>query len=142
MPRKQKLSCRSGILRLHAGHAIGADLLLIGEDAHGRALRRAVEVEDGTQLSVGAHAVILTVGADHAAVKADVARRQCRNDSAGDSCTDPLYGMPLAIGYVPWQQWRKIYDPADGLANGTIFPELNLQFYGCIPQGCAKGGRL
>ncbi|RHP84596.1 spore coat associated protein CotJA [Roseburia sp. AM59-24XD] len=50
--------------------------------------------------------------------------------------------MPLAIGYVPWQQWRKIYDPADGLANGTIFPELNLQFYGCIPQGCAKGGRL
>ena len=70
------------------------------------------------------------------------AEGQCRNDSAGDSCTDPLYGRPLAIGYVPWQQWRKIYDPADGLANGTIFPELNLQFYGCIPQGCAKGGRL
>jgi len=43
---------------------------------------------------------------------------------------------------VPWQQWNKIYDPCDGLANGTIFPELNLQFYGCIPQGCGKGGRL
>ena len=66
-------------LRLHAGHAIGADLLLIGEDAHGRTLRRAVKVEDGTQLSVGAHAVILTVGADHAAVKADVARRERRH---------------------------------------------------------------
>lgn len=67
---------------------------------------------------------------------------QCQNDSAGDCCTDPLYGMPLAMGYVPWQQWNKIYDPCDGLANGTIFPELNLQFYGCIPQGCGKGGRL
>lgn len=67
---------------------------------------------------------------------------QCQNDSAGDCCTDPLYGMPLAMGYVPWQQWNKIYDPCDGLTNGTIFPELNLQFYGCIPQGCGKGGRL
>ncbi len=67
---------------------------------------------------------------------------QCQNDSAGDCCSDPLYGMPLAMGYVPWQQWNKIYDPCDGLANGTIFPELNLQFYGCIPQGCGKGGRL
>jgi len=35
------------------------------------------------------------------------AEGQCRNDSAGDSCTDPLYGMPLAIGYVPWQQWLR-----------------------------------
>ena len=68
--------------------------------------------------------------------------RQCQKDSADTGCTDPLYGMPLAIGYVPWQQWNKIYDPAQGLANGTIFPELNLQFYGCIPQGCAKGGRI
>lgn len=67
---------------------------------------------------------------------------QCQNDSAGDCCTDPLYGMPLAMGYVPWQQWNKIYDPCDGLANGTIFPELNLQFYGCIPQNCGKGGRV
>ena len=66
-------------LRLHAGHAIGADLLFVGKDAHGRALRRAVKVEDGTQLSVGAHAVILTVSADHAAVKADVARRERRH---------------------------------------------------------------
>ena len=66
-------------LRLHAGHAVGADLLLVGEDAHGRALRRAVEVKDGAQLGIGAHAVILTVGTDHAAVKADVARRERRH---------------------------------------------------------------
>ena len=50
--------------------------------------------------------------------------------------------VDYAMGYGPWQQWNKIYDPAQGLANGTIFPELNLQFYGCIPQGCAKGGRI
>ena len=66
-------------LRLHAGHAVGADLFFIGEDTHGRALRRAVKVEDGAQLGIGAHAVVLTVGADHAAVKADVARRERRH---------------------------------------------------------------
>jgi hypothetical protein len=60
-----------------------------------------------------------------------------------DFHTDPLYGMPLGIGYVPWQQWNKIYEPCEGLANGTIFPELNLPFFGCIPRGYAwgKGGR-
>lgn len=69
---------------------------------------------------------------------------QCQDDPANRCNDDPLYGMPLAIGYVPWQQWGKIYDPCEGLANGTIFPELNLPFLGCIPRGaaCGKGGRV
>ena len=66
-------------LRLHAGHAVRAGLLLVGEDAHGRALRRALKVKDRAQLGIGAHAVVLPVGADHAAVKADVARRERRH---------------------------------------------------------------
>ena len=61
------------------------------------------------------------------------------NSSAG---SDPLRGMPLGIGYVPWQQWECPYSLEDGLCKGTIFPSLDLPFYGCIPRGyCFKGGR-
>ena len=66
-------------LRLHTGYAVGAGLLLVGENAHGRALRRALEIKDRAQLGIGAHTVVLPVGADHAAVKADVARRERRH---------------------------------------------------------------
>lgn len=65
--------------------------------------------------------------------------KKCRHDSAQPCGGDPLYGMPLAMGYVPWQEWGKIYDPAEGLANATIFPELNLPFVGCIPKGWPNG---
>ena len=69
--------------------------------------------------------------------------KHCRHDSAQNCSGDPLYGMPLAMGYVPWQEWGKIYDPEEGLCNGTIFPELNLPFLGCIPKGWpnGRGGR-
>lgn len=60
-------------LGLHAGHALGADLLLVGEDADGGLLRR-FELQDGRELGVGADAVVMAVGADHAAVKAQVPR--------------------------------------------------------------------
>lgn len=48
---------------------------------------------------------------------------------SGDSC--PYQGidrMPLAMAYVPWQQWKNLYDPAKGLRVGTIFQELDLPF--------------
>lgn len=35
---------------------------------------------------------------------------------------------PLAMAYVPWQQWQQTYAPERGLAQGTIFPDLDLQF--------------
>lgn len=68
---------------------------------------------------------------------------QCRHDSAQSCNGDPLFGMPLAMGYVPWQRWGKTYDISEGLSCGTIFPELNLPFLGCIPKGCGagRGGR-
>ena len=34
------------------------------------------------------------------------------------------------MAYVPWQQWRAIYDDAQALARGTIFSELDLPFLG------------
>ena len=36
--------------------------------------------------------------------------------------------MPLAMAYVPWQQWRMIYEPKEALKRGTIFKELDLPF--------------
>ena len=35
---------------------------------------------------------------------------------------------PLAMAYVPWQQWKNPYGPERGLAQGTIFSELDLAF--------------
>ena len=35
---------------------------------------------------------------------------------------------PVAMAYVPWQQWQMPYGPERGLAQGTIFSELDLAF--------------
>ena len=35
---------------------------------------------------------------------------------------------PVAMAYVPWQQWQTTYAPEQGLMQGTIFPDLDLQF--------------
>lgn len=50
-----------------------------------------------------------------------------------DDCSrgrDTLYGMPLGMGYVPWQNFECTYEPAQALQAGTIFPELDKPFYG------------
>ncbi|MDK2817556.1 MAG: hypothetical protein PWR22_2185 [Moorella sp. (in: firmicutes)] len=33
-------------------------------------------------------------------------------------------GYELARAYVPWQRYTNRWDPMEGLARGTIFPEL------------------
>ena len=43
---------------------------------------------------------------------------------------DPLRNTPLAMAYVPWQQWREIYEPDKALCRGTIFKELDKPFLG------------
>lgn len=47
--------------------------------------------------------------------------------------TNNLEDMPLAMAYVPYQQWRDLYSPNQGFNRGTIFKELDLPFT------CAKG---
>ena len=44
---------------------------------------------------------------------------------------DKLSGLSIAMAYVPWQEWRSLYE--EGFRCGTIFAELNLPF-------CWKGG--
>jgi hypothetical protein len=56
--------------------------------------------------------------------------------SSGDSCDcnhqqpDPLRGLAIAMGYVPWQHMTTTYEPDKALREGTIFPELNKPFGG------------
>jgi len=35
---------------------------------------------------------------------------------------------PLAMAYVPFQQWGKVYDAHEGFHKGTIFPDLDFPF--------------
>lgn len=48
----------------------------------------------------------------------------------GDACGTMPACAPLAVPYVPFQQQRsQKYDQANALANGTVFPGLNLPFH-------------
>ena len=43
-----------------------------------------------------------------------------------------LNDLPLAMAYVPRQEWKDIYDLAKGLNRGTIFAQLDLPFGGAL----------
>lgn len=48
----------------------------------------------------------------------------------GDACGTMPACAPLAVPYVPFQQQgSKKYSQTDALANGTVFPGLNLPFH-------------
>ena len=73
------------------------------------------------------------------------ATEQCTTDRCvaanTDRCTcesGSVYNddMVLAMAYVKWQKWQKIYDVEKALHCGTIFQELNLPF--CGIGGCQK----
>ena len=36
--------------------------------------------------------------------------------------------MPLAMAYVPFQQWGEVFDNGEALDNGTLFPDLVFPF--------------
>ena len=43
-----------------------------------------------------------------------------------ETCKDQV----VAMAYVPWQYFYKVYEPEKALMVGTIFPELNKPFFG------------
>ena len=43
---------------------------------------------------------------------------------------DTLHDLPLAKAYIPWQEWRSLYEAEKGFRCGTIFSDLNLPFQG------------
>ncbi len=49
----------------------------------------------------------------------------------------PIDNFVIAMAYVPWQQFAKIYDNLEeAYKEGTIFPELNKPFMG---RRCVNG---
>lgn len=52
------------------------------------------------------------------------------NGSGGMGCEGGAEPMVLAMAYVLSQPFRKLYDPAEALKNGTLFTELNLPYGG------------
>ena len=61
---------------------------------------------------------------NHCAVQVPETAPSCKED------------MVLAMAYVKWQTWQKLYDVEKALQYGTIFQELNLPF--CGVGGCQK----
>ncbi len=59
-----------------------------------------------------------------------------RQMSAPPAPVIPVKEKPLAMAYVPWQKWQKLYDAEKGFCSGTIFQELHLPF--CGIGGCQK----
>lgn len=47
-----------------------------------------------------------------------------------DNQSEDIQNFPIAMAYVPWQKWKKVYNDDVGLERGTIFPELDLPFMG------------
>ncbi len=41
---------------------------------------------------------------------------------------DSYGSMPVAMAYVPWQQWYQTYPIEQAISRGTLFPELDFPF--------------
>jgi hypothetical protein len=54
----------------------------------------------------------------------------CCNIIAKEAGKDSLASMPLAMAYVPWQCFQNLYNCKEAFKHGTIFKELDLDFYG------------
>lgn len=59
------------------------------------------------------------------------------DDTTEKCCAhDLLGGLPIAMAYVPWQEFKNLYPAEKGLCRGTIFEELDKPFEG--KGGCCK----
>lgn len=71
---------------------------------------------------------------------ADLSSMDCSCNPWNNTCINRIYhhlseaDAPLAMSYVPYQQWSTTFEPCKGLQAGTIFPCLYKPF-------CGKGGR-
>lgn len=44
--------------------------------------------------------------------------------------SDPLCSLPLAMAYVPWQNYQDLFDCGEALCQGTMFKQLVYEFMG------------
>lgn len=53
-----------------------------------------------------------------------------KNNLAPEPTTRFPANTPLAMAYVPYQQWGQVNDESEALSKGTLFPELDFPFSG------------
>lgn len=51
-----------------------------------------------------------------------------KNYECPDTGAGCMEQYPVAMGYIPWQQWQQTYTLERSLCRGTIFPDLDLPF--------------
>ena len=57
--------------------------------------------------------------------------KPCAVEMPGNTVSsNPLSGFPLAMAYVPYQNFEELNEPAKALECGTLFKELYMPFYG------------
>ena len=53
------------------------------------------------------------------------------SDRDKEGCCEPdMPGKTIGMAYVPWQEWKELYEVCEGFSTGTIFRQLNLEFLG------------
>ena len=66
----------------------------------------------------------------------DMEKKMMEYQSEGmKGCKEKEKEYPIAMAYVPMQKWRDVVDGCKGLAQGTIFTELALNFK-CANKCC------
>ena len=53
-----------------------------------------------------------------------------KNNPAPEATTRFPANTPLAMAYVPFQQWGQVNDESEALSKGTLFSELDFPFSG------------
>lgn len=61
--------------------------------------------------------------------RADV-KRGTATEAANQNLSPFPKETPIAMGYVPFQQWGNTFSTADAFNAGTLFPELDKPFLG------------
>ncbi len=51
-----------------------------------------------------------------------------RSNNSGASISRFPASTPLAMAYVPFQQWGEVYNEDDAFDSGTLFPQLDFPF--------------
>lgn len=67
-------------------------------------------------------------------------QNSCSAPDTDHGCGSPedcIDQYPLAMAYVPWQQFGEVYPLDHGFHRGTIFPELDLPFL-CANPACGS----
>ena len=98
--------------------------------------RNSSRMDSGVQRRMNSNTCGCKTECNQECRKTEECNRREEKKSCGCHREDSLSGLPLAMAYVPWQEWRKIYDVCEGFHRGTIFEELDLPFRG--KGGCNR----